>query len=534
MQDYSKKRFLVVDDFSDFRTSVKSMLRDMRATDVDTADCGEDTLKCCRKNRYDIILHDYNLGAGKNGQQVLEELLAGKLISHQCIFVMVTAESAQAMVLSALEYEPDAYLTKPFNKASLIQRLDKLVERKTALKPILLALDKQDYAGVLAACLSLSQQDPRYAPLCVRYQAGALRELGRQDELQALLTTVLAERQVPWACMAFGALLQARGQLPQAREVYENALQTFPMLPGLYDGLAAVLVGLGEGKRAQSMLEEAVKLSPMAIRRQMQLGKLALDNQDFTGATRAYRKAVEQGRTSSFQSAENYLGLSQALTAQAGDGPLEKRVQADINQTIGELQKNYSNDPAVQVRSRLVHAQSLLKSGDPAQADKLTAEAMTRLDALAQFFPADTALQIASQLRELGQPSAGDALLKTCVEIYGDDPLVMQGIAKQTDDPSILGGAKDAQELNRQGVRCYQQGQYDEALALFRRALLLQPKNISSALNTAQSLLRVGGSQAEAALLEECRNCLNAVQMMPSTDPRFERYQKLREKAFGG
>ena len=36
MQDYSNKRFLVVDDFSDFRTSMKSMLRDIGAKDVDT------------------------------------------------------------------------------------------------------------------------------------------------------------------------------------------------------------------------------------------------------------------------------------------------------------------------------------------------------------------------------------------------------------------------------------------------------------------------------------------------------------------
>src|SRR3989338_9590512 len=158
MQDYSNKRFLVVDDFSDFRSSVKAMLRDMGAKDVDTADRGEDVLAMCRHKRYDIILHDYNLGAGKNGQQVLEELLIGKLISHQCIFIMVTAESSQAMVLSALEHEPDAYLTKPFNRASLIQRLDKLVERKTALKGILQGLDKQDPAAVLDACKTLDRK----------------------------------------------------------------------------------------------------------------------------------------------------------------------------------------------------------------------------------------------------------------------------------------------------------------------------------------------------------------------------------------
>jgi CheY-like chemotaxis protein/lipopolysaccharide biosynthesis regulator YciM len=532
MQDYSSMRFLVVDDFSDFRMTVKGMLRDIGAPNVETADSGEETLKLCRHKRYDIILHDYNLGSGKNGQQVLEELLIGKLISHQCIFVMVTAESSQAMVLSALEHEPDAYLTKPFNSASLIQRLDKLVERKAALKPILQALDKQDYAAVLAACSSLSQQDKRYAPLCLRYQAGALRELGRLDELQALLTGVMAERAVPWACMAMGALLQVRGQYPQAAEVYEQALQSFPMLPGLYDGLAAALKAQGNSKRAQEVLQQAVKLSPLAIRRQMQLGKLALDNEDFASASKAYRQAVEQGRNSSFKTAENYLGLSQALTSQAGDGSLDKRAQADINQTIGELQKSYSDDPAVQVRARLMHAQSLSKSGDAAQAKQLTADAMNRLAELPQFFSAEVALQVAGQLRDLGQPAASTELLKSCVEVYGDDPVVMQGIAKQTDDPAILGAAKEAQELNRQGVRCYQQRQFDEALRIFRQALQLQPKNISSALNTAQSLLRISGGQVEPTLLEECRLCLDAVRMIPASDPRYERYQKLRDKAF--
>jgi tetratricopeptide (TPR) repeat protein len=197
------------------------------------------------------------------------------------------------------------------------------------------------------------------------------------------------------------------------------------------------------------------------------------------------------------------------------------------------MDKTYSGDPALQVRSRLTLAASLNKSGDPASAAKLTEEAVKDLAELPELFAADAALQVAGQLRELGQTAASNELLKTCVEVYGDDPAVMQGVAKQTDDVTILGGGKEAVEFNRQGVRCYQQKQFDEALNLFRRALALQPKNISIALNTAQSLLRQGGEQMPAALLEECRACLEAVRMMPASDPRHERYQQLRRKAFG-
>ena len=73
---YSNMRFLVVDDFSDFRSSVKGMLGQMAAQHIDIAANGEEALSLCRKTRYDVILHDYNLGEGKNGQQVLEELPA--------------------------------------------------------------------------------------------------------------------------------------------------------------------------------------------------------------------------------------------------------------------------------------------------------------------------------------------------------------------------------------------------------------------------------------------------------------------------
>ena len=110
------------------------LLRELGVRDVDTADSGEQALRMCAQKRYDVILQDFHLGDGKkNGQQVLEDLILDKHISHECIFIMVTAESSQAIVLSAIEHEPDAYLTKPFNRVGLAQRVEKLYQRKTLL-----------------------------------------------------------------------------------------------------------------------------------------------------------------------------------------------------------------------------------------------------------------------------------------------------------------------------------------------------------------------------------------------------------------
>lgn len=533
MLAYNQKTFLIADDFSDFRSSVRSMLRELGVKEVDTADTGEQALRMCAQKRYDFILHDFNFGDGKkNGQQVLEDLMTDKLISHESVFVMVTAENSQAMVMSALEWEPDAYLTKPFNRAGLAQRLEKLVQRKTLLKPILQALDRGKPAEVLAACTSLTEQDQRFAPLCHRYKADALRDLNQHDALESFLKTILADRATPWAYAGLGKLLFKRGKASEAQAVFERAMIAFPMIPALYDGLADVLVARGEVRRAQGVLEEAVRLSPLAVRRQRLLGKLALGNEDFESASKAYRHAVSQGQHSRFKDPESNLGLVQALISKNGDQGLDARTRVEINQTLVEVAKEYVNDQGVQLRARLMKATSVQQS-DPETAAKLTAQALAHLQGMDHFLSADAALAVAAQLQKLGQEDAGAGLLKSCAEIYGDDPAVMQGISRLTDDPAILGGCKAAVDLNLQGVRSYKAGSLAEAQDFFRRALALQPKNISIALNMAQSLLHVKSVSADATGLEECRACLKMIGMMPDTDPRYERYQKLQGRAFG-
>ena len=533
MLAYHQKSFLIVDDFSDFRSSVRSMLRELGVKDVDTADSGEQALRMCSQKRYDFILQDYHLGDGKkNGQQVLEDLMIEKLISHESVFLMVTAESSQAMVLSALEHEPDAYLTKPFNRSGLAQRLERLEQRKTLLKPILQALDRGKPMEVLNACIALCKEDPRYGPLCLRYRADALRDMNQNEALERLYNQILADRPLPWAYVGLGRLHFKRGQVLQAKEIYEKALKAFPMMPALYDGMAEVMVVENDTKGAQRVLEEAVRLSPLAVRRQAQLGKLAMTNEDFETASRAYRQAVSQGAQSRFKDAESNLGLAHALISKGSDKGLDTRTRLEINTTLSAVAKENPADPGLQIRARLMKATSLLLN-DAETAEKLTEQAMLRLEGMEQFMSPEAALLVAKQLQMLGQDKAGASMLKNCAEIYGDDPVVMQSIAKLTDDPEILSSSNAAAELNREGVRVYKTGNLPEARTLFRRALTMQPKNISIALNMAQSLLHGTDTSVASAELEECRGCLKMVGMMPDTDARYPRYQKLKIKAFG-
>ena len=83
------------------------------------------------------------------------------------------------------------------------------------------------------------------------------------------------------------------------------------------------------------------------------------------------------------------------------------------------------------------------------------------------------------------------------------------------------------------GATLYKTGDLVQAREIFRKALALQPKNISIALNLAQALLHGTDTTAPSAEMVECRACLKMVGLMPDTDARFARYKKLKNKAFG-
>ena len=71
---------LIIDDFQGMRTMLRDFVRLMGVTRIDTASNGKDAINQLGNNKYDIVICDYNLGAGANGQQVLEEAKLRKLI----------------------------------------------------------------------------------------------------------------------------------------------------------------------------------------------------------------------------------------------------------------------------------------------------------------------------------------------------------------------------------------------------------------------------------------------------------------------
>ncbi|MFT5717912.1 MAG: DNA-binding NarL/FixJ family response regulator, partial [Oleiphilaceae bacterium] len=123
LEEYSKKRFLIVDQLDSFRFSTKKTLMELGLKLIDSASAAQKVITGFQSINYDIVLCNYELGKGKNGQELLEELRFRKLLKFTGLFFIISAEVEKGKVIGTIENEPDGYLVKPVTPKDLKDRL---------------------------------------------------------------------------------------------------------------------------------------------------------------------------------------------------------------------------------------------------------------------------------------------------------------------------------------------------------------------------------------------------------------------------
>jgi CheY-like chemotaxis protein/cytochrome c-type biogenesis protein CcmH/NrfG len=528
---YRKLKILVVDDFENFRLSIKQMIRSFGVERIEVASNGEDAVARCEKDDFDVIICDYNLGSGKSGQQVLEELRFNKVLKHTSLFVMVTAETSKGMVLGALEYLPDGYITKPITKAVLQKRLDNLVEQREALKPINRAVDRGDIDLAVELLDKEIKSNTKYVTWCLRTLANLLYQKEEFELAKKIYESVLSKRDIGWARLGMGKVRIALGENEEAVADLEGLLQNNENLIEAYDALADAYLNLGQSKRAQQTLEQAVALSPHAIMRQKKLAKVSNDNRDYESASEAHRKTMKLGFNSVHESAENYLNLGRCLSDLAEGDSTEigrKRAKEAVH-TMERVAKKYNDDSNVKMSAALIECRVHQGQGN----DLKSKEAMAKAEKVMDVAEADvqTALEFAKTLYQLDRPGEAEVLLCELASKYASDSRVIAQIEALLDEPVSLKLKEKARSLNKAGIGAFEKGDLPEAIKVFEEALVVTPKHPALNLNMVQVMLKqidLQGGNPE--LKRKCAVCLENVKHIPEQHRQYKRLQFLLKK----
>ena len=507
----SGKNILVVDDFPDMRSLMRSMVMAYGAQQVEQARNGEEAIEMLAKQPFDIVLCDYNLGEGKDGQQVLEEAKHRNLLPFTTAFVMVTAENTSQMVMGALEHQPDAYLSKPVTKSVLQVRLRKLLEKKDGFRIINRALDRNQTGKALSLIDEQLQEQSKYRFDLLKMKSDLLLRMSRYDEAEALCQAVLEERELTWALFDLGRIHFHREQYPDACQRFSSLIDHNQAFVSAYDWLARAQEHMGNLNEAQQTLVMAVERSGKSLLRQRALGDISQRNQDYAVAESARRKAVRIGKTSALRQASDYTELAKVLVE--NDSAKEALKIADAIKHV------FPNDPQAALGATVAESRIHQAMGNEKRSQELLEQALQTCKSEQGSITTETGLDLARLCLQHGNKEMANELASQVVKNHHEDQRVLEQLtrlyqeagAEEEGKALVEKTSSEIVRINNQGVKLLKEGKTGEAVELFQQAVRGMPRNPIVNLNTAQSLITLmSETETTRPRLEAALACLQA------------------------
>ncbi|MBV8503084.1 MAG: response regulator [Paucibacter sp.] len=526
---FGSRQFLLVEDFETMRGVIRGLLRRCGAQRVDTAASGEDAVKLLSKTSYDVVLCDYNLGDGRNGQMLLEESRHKGWITPAAVWIMITAEKHSDMISVAAEHAPDDYLLKPITEGTLQTRLSRLLDRKAALADVIAAIGAKDNAKALSLCSARIAEGKNVAEL-LRLQAQIYQQSGDAAKARAVYEDVLGRANLPWAKLGLAKLCMEEGDLNAARNQLESIIQNHPQYLEAYDCLAKVHEMQEQAQAQLDVLQRASKLSPNSASRQSALGAAALKTGDTELAGQSFQRSIKLNEHSALKTTAPFLGLARVQ--------VETGATADALQTLAGLAEQFEGAEP-RLLGKAMELRVHVKAGNLAAVKAATSELQQLSQGKLEPVSAGTALDIAETLMETGQREAAIEMLQFVSRNNHDDQTVADR-AQKVFDAGGMGEAgrellsasrKQASEAMNEGVQLISQGKLPEALESMRRARDLMPQNPRAQLNLAYVAITFIEKQgADAALAQEARQAIVSAQGIAPGNARAAELQLRLEK----
>lgn len=534
---YHRISILVADDFSSFRNTIFTMLERLGVQSIAMASSAQSIVKACSREHFDIILCDYNLGAGKTGQHVLEELRFKNIIPKKTVFILVSAEAARTIVMSAYDCEPDDYLMKPVTAAMLQQRVDKMLLQRIVFNPVTSAEQLGEVDNAISLLQQLAKAEDRYAPYAQKWLGDMLIEQGRVEEAEQLYANALKARAQEWAKLGLAKCYFEQQQYVDAQEILTPIVVDNPLLLPAYDLLADTYAMQGQPKEQQKILQSAVNISPMSILRQKKLGAVAYQNNDLIAALEAKRKVVKLGALSCYGSKEDLFDFVRtAAQAIEKSDDVSRALVEEIKAMLEKLAKENRHDTAVVTRCNLLLSRvTVIHEGEVPTSE--SGAGLTVEKSLQKFNKNDDDiyfhLDYLRTLQALKNAKEFDKHLQFLLDKFSKNETSLQLLDEFLEEPVSIANRDWVAQVNKQGIELYTNQKFDEAIRCFEEAQALFPKHIGIALNIVQAMAgKIQNNPNNSELIDDCDSYLNVIEsQVDRQHTQFDRYVKIKKMA---
>lgn len=484
------KSVLIVDDYDKMRLLIRQMIMPLGPGKVTMVRNGKEAIDLLEKYPFDIVLCDYKLGNGKDGQQILEEARYRNLLSPASIFFIITTENTSKMVMGAIDYLPDDYISKPFTQSQIQTRLEKAFRRKAKLEEIAEAIVARNYFKALGLCEQKLREETRGLAEIQKIKGDLLCKIGRLEEAERYYIDLLEGRNIPWIRLALGKVYFQKKDYPEAEVQFQSLVNENPAYVHALDGLADTLEIQGELERSQRILERAIDLSPKSPVRQRKLGAVALQNGDYETAEEAYGNAILTGQNSCFGNLTDLTGLTKSLIHQ---GKIQEALES-----IEKIRRNFKNNPDVHLYTTLSKSILYRETDNPGECGKSLGIVFRHLSKCAGALHPEVALEIAQTCLVLGNHELLDTIVKQLVNNHSENEKLLDQVralyekaGKLTEANEIIANTrKKIIKINNEGVKLVQDDKLEQSINFFIQAAKGMPNNATINFNAAYSMIR--------------------------------------------
>jgi two-component system chemotaxis response regulator CheY len=130
MSTATDMKFLIVDDFSTMRRIVRGLLKEIGYLNAEEAEDGSVALTMLKNGKFDFVVSDINMPV-MNGFELLSAIKADDTLKHLPV-LMVTAEARKEDIVRAAQDGAAGYIVKPFTKATLEEKVAKIMQKLAA------------------------------------------------------------------------------------------------------------------------------------------------------------------------------------------------------------------------------------------------------------------------------------------------------------------------------------------------------------------------------------------------------------------
>lgn len=121
-------KFLIVDDFSTMRRIVRNILKEIGFANAEEAEDGLSALSKLKGGNFNFVVSDINM-PNMNGFELLKSIRADNELKGLPV-LMVTAEARKEDIVSAAQWGASGYIVKPFTKATLEEKVQKILDKQ--------------------------------------------------------------------------------------------------------------------------------------------------------------------------------------------------------------------------------------------------------------------------------------------------------------------------------------------------------------------------------------------------------------------